>query len=1294
MVTAPPIPPSINADVTTGTVPLVVTFTGSEPATYEVNYIEWDYGDDSTNDYATWTPIHVYNVPGVYDVNLYVENILSFASTTESAYITVTGGGPLPATDFTVNDASVYCLEQITFTDLSTNYPTTWNWNFGDTTTSTLQNPVHTYGNPGTYTVALEAANWNGSDTETKTGYITITMAPYAPVVAFSATPLTYATLPVSVVFTDESTNGPTSWQWNFGDGYVSTSQNPTHNYTVSGSYTVTLIATNTYGSSTLTKTNYITVGDYSSTLTRIKIKRAATTTWESATTPHYLDGGELGYDKTVKQLRIGNSETESVAFASCDLIAGGSSYTAGYGIDITDDEISVDTLEVATPGDIPTLVSELTNDSGYITGIDHNDTTNIQGGETGEYYHLNADTYNSVATTGDIPTYTGGTGIDVAGTVISVDPTEAAVLPDVWVQSRYLKSTAVDGTLEWATAGGGSGSEYAGGYGIDIDNVNYIITTDSTEVASLPPAWESNKFLLSTETEGTFEWATTFNPQVTKVLYVDKNRTDYYTPDGSIDKPFLTIGAATSAATDYTTIYVVASAYTDPYVENVTLGKGVNLIGVGDATVYITGSVTTYNDDYSSIQYISSTTLNLNSSCILEDTHAGDTTMVAGLAGFSKIKARDVSFSNVIVGNACSFYADMSMFTMSGGNAAISSSGTVIIDTSYIGGALASDPIVTSSGGYVEIYNSYIYNASTGPAVDVSGSTGTNVLANNQVRGNVSCGSSDTIIDGLHFISGALSGTSLIFSPASRLDNDSSVTGDTVKDALETLYTLIPASYTEGYGIDILANVISVDTNSVASHDWVTAQGYLTSVSHNDTTSIQGGAPGQYYHLDSDTFNTVATTGDIPTYTGGTGITIAEAAISVNPTEAAVLPAVWESGKYLKATVVEGTLEWATAGGTGAEYSPGYGINIADYVISSDTNEMASVDWVTAQGYLTGIEHNNTTSIQGGATGQYYHLDVDTYNNVATSGDIPTLTSELVNDSGFVTAYTEGHGIDVTGQVISIDSLVVATIGVIIPGVVVDSSDVYIQTDDPTPRRSNEDHTIRLYSDDLGNGVYLYNTSEQYTSLTNAYGFVQYDNTGPAAKGIDVYKDYIKIYDSTLYNVTTFATGIVLTDNSIGYDFYNEKNLDISEFAVLPTPWESGKYLKATAVEGTLEWATAGGTGGGITDVPDDGNLYVREYENWVQLGTLIYSTDDDDVTLPASPNVGDSFEMIGTGTAWTVHANTGQYIRLDGTESVVTGVATSASGFGCASFIYIGAVGDNNTWLIRSAAGVIGVT
>ncbi|HEY4209198.1 MAG TPA: PKD domain-containing protein, partial [Puia sp.] len=68
---------------------------------------------------------------------------------------------------------------------------------------------------------------------------------------------------PLGVQFKDLSTNKPVSWAWDFGNGQISSSQNPFINYYAAGTYTVTLIAKNKDGAASVRKTDYITVFPY-----------------------------------------------------------------------------------------------------------------------------------------------------------------------------------------------------------------------------------------------------------------------------------------------------------------------------------------------------------------------------------------------------------------------------------------------------------------------------------------------------------------------------------------------------------------------------------------------------------------------------------------------------------------------------------------------------------------------------------------------------------------------------------------------------------------------------------------------------------------------------------------------------------------------------------------------------------------------------------------------------------------------------------------------------------------------
>ncbi|HEX6941578.1 MAG TPA: PKD domain-containing protein, partial [Gemmatimonadaceae bacterium] len=88
----------------------------------------------------------------------------------------VGGGGcsPTVSANFTGAPTSGTAPLNVNFTDTSTGSPTSWSWTFGDGGTSTAQNPSHVYNAGGTYTVALTATNACGSNTNTKTGYVTV----------------------------------------------------------------------------------------------------------------------------------------------------------------------------------------------------------------------------------------------------------------------------------------------------------------------------------------------------------------------------------------------------------------------------------------------------------------------------------------------------------------------------------------------------------------------------------------------------------------------------------------------------------------------------------------------------------------------------------------------------------------------------------------------------------------------------------------------------------------------------------------------------------------------------------------------------------------------------------------------------------------------------------------------------------------------------------------------------------------------------------------------------------------
>jgi PKD repeat protein len=101
-----------------------------------------------------------------------------FADSGTAACVTTAASAPLaPVADFAAAPTSGDTPLAVTFTDQSQNQPSRWAWDFGDGTTSTLQNPLHTYDAAGTYTVRLTASNYTGSDTITRTDLV-VTVPP------------------------------------------------------------------------------------------------------------------------------------------------------------------------------------------------------------------------------------------------------------------------------------------------------------------------------------------------------------------------------------------------------------------------------------------------------------------------------------------------------------------------------------------------------------------------------------------------------------------------------------------------------------------------------------------------------------------------------------------------------------------------------------------------------------------------------------------------------------------------------------------------------------------------------------------------------------------------------------------------------------------------------------------------------------------------------------------------------------------------------------------------------------
>jgi len=219
-----------------------VTFDGSGSSGYEMPLTyDWDFGDGTGwHNGLGATPSCTYSDFGEYTVKLRVTESGNDCSDTDTATVKIYGviaeaNGPYSTED----------LNPIQF-DSSGSHgylePLSYLWDFGDGETSTLENPTHIYTQVGEYTVTLtvtESGTSHCFDVDTATVIVTST-------VTADAHGSYEGIVGIPVDFVGSAADGvlPYSWYWSFGDSVYSPTQNPSHIYDETGTYTVSLKVT------------------------------------------------------------------------------------------------------------------------------------------------------------------------------------------------------------------------------------------------------------------------------------------------------------------------------------------------------------------------------------------------------------------------------------------------------------------------------------------------------------------------------------------------------------------------------------------------------------------------------------------------------------------------------------------------------------------------------------------------------------------------------------------------------------------------------------------------------------------------------------------------------------------------------------------------------------------------------------------------------------------------------------------------------------------------------------------
>lgn len=178
----------------------------------------WSFPGASPSSTTVQNPTIVFPTAGTYNVTLTATNAIG--SGTLTVPVTILPAGPV-VPDFTANGTQIVQGTAVTFSDLSTNTPTTWFWSFpgGTPATSTLQSPTVAYNTPGQYNVSLTASNSIGGNVITKSGYITVAYN-VPPTINFTVNDTVFCPGD-TVFFSDSTTNlnpGTPTYTWIFVD--------------------------------------------------------------------------------------------------------------------------------------------------------------------------------------------------------------------------------------------------------------------------------------------------------------------------------------------------------------------------------------------------------------------------------------------------------------------------------------------------------------------------------------------------------------------------------------------------------------------------------------------------------------------------------------------------------------------------------------------------------------------------------------------------------------------------------------------------------------------------------------------------------------------------------------------------------------------------------------------------------------------------------------------------------------------------------------------------------------------
>ncbi len=477
-------------------------------------------------------------------------------------FVNVATDNTPPVANFSASSVAICAGESVTFTDLTSNSPTSWAWDFGGgATNSTAQNPTVVFNTPGSYDISLTATNADGSDTETKLAYIVVNANP-----AISASN-SGAYCEGETIVLDALGAGGDSYAWSGPDGFNSNLEDPTiaaADLANAGTYTVVLTNTTTSCQSTAT-TDVVVNPNPTVTASNMGAYCEGETIALTAVASggdSYTWSGPDGYTSNIANPSISNATTVNDGLYSITYTNSSTGCAAFAQTDVT---VNANPTLTATstgpycPGETIALNATGSNGSNYAWAGPNSFTSYVEDPSVINASALNAGSYDVTLTNGT----TGCATTASVTVVVNAVPDIAASNGGAYCDGDDIElfATSLDGdSFTWTGPNGfmsasedpiivGGGVAYDGSFTVQVENT----TTGCTASANTTVIVNANPTLTVSNTGAYCEG---------EDIHLNANGVggDSYTwtgPDGftSNDEDPVILAAGMTAAGEYTAV-------------------------------------------------------------------------------------------------------------------------------------------------------------------------------------------------------------------------------------------------------------------------------------------------------------------------------------------------------------------------------------------------------------------------------------------------------------------------------------------------------------------------------------------------------------------------------------------------------------------------------------------------------------------------------------------------------------------------------------------------------------------